>query len=509
MTRGSWLAAMMATGLVAQAQPTPGTALQLAPDCLLTGALQVDVDGDGQDDLVLACFDRTQRRRELHVHLRRTGPQPFVGTPSLVYALDRDVIGFLYADCDPRPGRELVLCTPERVVAVQPDPAGDRYEVLAELPLVWPAAMAELVLALDRARVDADGDGRDDLLLPTVDGAVLLLGCRQPVPLAVPARSAGLPTAGGAPARSSRDQVQLSLQLGDDDGADDDDPGADQPGRSASRSRERGPLLSLRARAPGATLGDLDGDGRLDLVAFRNGQLWVRCQTVPGQFAPTRPLALPLGEDRLQFFDPAFDVQLVPTPHGRADLLLTTSGKRGDELEVRIDRHPALADGGFRRDAASRLRVQALARPPQLADADGDGQPDLLLLSLRPDLLKALGNGPQPVELQCSIFRGDSGRFALPALLTTSLQVPLQDGRGSEPFVRLLPGAAGQPGELALGLDARLAVRPLVRAGSRWQLGPERLAVTLPAKSRLAVLDPVRGEFLARADHEALHVRVR
>jgi hypothetical protein len=512
MTRGVWrplvafgACSLLATGLGAQA-----TTLQVAPECTITGAALVDVDGDGQDDLVLACYDQAQRRREVHVHRRTGGARPFAQVPTAVHALDRDVTGFLFADCDPAPGRELVLCAPERVVALLPGPDGNRYEVLAELPLVWPAAMPELALLLTRLRVDAGGSGRDDLCLPTVDGAVLLLGCRQPVPLAVPVRRAGLPTAGGGPARSSRDQVQLSLSLGDGDGDDGDGDGDGEPSSGSQHgagARERGPLLTLRARAPRAALVDADGDGRLDLLALRNGELWVRRQTAPGQFAAAEALALPLGEDRLQFFDPAFDVQLLPG-QGRADLLLTTTGKRGDELEVRIDRHAA-AERGFRPEAASRLRVQALASPPQLADADGDGQLDLCLLSLRPDLLKSLGEGPQQLELQCSVFRGDGGRFATPALLTTTLQVPLSEGRGSEPFVRLLAGPPGQPGELLLLLDAQLVVRPLTRAGNRLQLEPPRTSIPVPAKARPIWRNATATEVLVRNEHELLHVRLR
>lgn len=484
--------ALLAAVLLAP-QGAEVTAIQLPPDVVLTDVLVVDADGDGRDDLVLACRDGT--RRELRLHLRRSDGPPFATTPSVPpYPLETDVVAFTFADTTPAPGRELVLLTPERAVAVERgDDGAPSYTPLCTLRLVWPAAAAEFALPLPEARVDVDGDGREDLLLPQPEGALLWRAERAPTPFALPPRQSPLagrargPNGNGGPASLSRDELQLRLPFGGDDGP-----------RGLT-----GPLLRVRTEAPPCRVGDLDGDGRLDLAALRNDALHVFLQRPEGTFAAAA-WPLPLPEDRLSLFDPAFDVQTDDLDgDGRADLLLTTSARRGDEVEVRVDTFLGREHGGFADAATGRLRVQALARPPQLVDVDGDGARDLVLVTVRVDMLRRLtGDGPTALEAQLLVFRNAGGRFAQPAMLQRLLRLPTGANGRNATFVQIVDGA------LFAFAEDTLERRPLARDGDRLDLASPTARFALPDGARVegTIHD---GEVLVRTEHELLVVRLR
>lgn len=484
--------------------------IQLPATIVVTGVLSSDIDGDGQLDLVLACRDTTDQRRELRLHLRKQGDPCFGNEPSQPpQAIEKDVIAFTYADCDPSPGRELVLLTTDRAVAKVPQAAGEpRYVPLFAPQLVWPAPELTAALPLPGACGDFDGDGRDDLLVPEPEGALLhrhgraandVLHLRLP-----PWRSNLAATSTGGPATLSNNQLNLDLRFAGDDA----DPAA------ATAPRDRGPLLSLRTRAPQFRSLDRDGDGKLDLVALRNGQLWTWQQTANGDFAAPRAIDLPLPGDRLALFDPAFDVQLVRVDgDARPDLVLTTSARQQDEIEVRIDLFRTRDDGSWPTKPDRRLRMQTLAKAPQLVDADGDGHLDLVALTMRTDRLKGLtGDAPTALEVQLNVFRGNGETFATPAATTQLLQLPIDGNRSRGPFLDVLPGRAGEPGAALLQSGKVLQRRPFRRDGERLQLAPAAAELALGAAVRLRGLDHTdgtpSGEVVVWLDHEVQHVRM-
>jgi hypothetical protein len=325
-----------------------------------------------------------------------------------------------------------VLLTAERAVAVETGDDGvASYRVIAAPRLVWPAADPEFVLPLDGALCDFDGDGRDDLLLPQPDGVLLHRADQPPFVLDLPLRSGPLgtkKTGPGAPAAWNRDELRLRFAFGGDS-----DDGSDH-----------GPLLSLRATSPPCRLVDLDGDGRLDLVAVRNGTAFAGMQQGDGSVA-VHEHALPLPEDRLSLFDPSFDVQFASIDGDpRLDLVMTTSSQRGDEIEVRVDVHSARQEGGWNPARAARLRVQPLAGPPQLVDVDGDGRLDVVLVTVRTDSLRGLtGDGPTALDAQLVVFRGDGERFVTPAMLQHALRLPPLGNGNRGPFVHVIAGRSG------------------------------------------------------------------
>ncbi len=511
----AWLASVSLAAL-AGAQTDPEVlALQLPGSVRRTGQLVVDVDGDGRLDLVLACFDEQAKRRELRVHPRGAGSPAFAASPSSPpYPLERDVIAFTFADVDARPGRDLVLFTAERAVAVLPGEGGTpTYAPLFEHRLLWPAPDRERVLILADVVHDVDGDGRDDFLLPEPDGARVVLQRRgegppafaAPVLWSVPAWRSPLETAGtpGAPARIDDDELALRLNLG----------GEDAEGLGSR------PLVQVQARAPRVGLVDLAGDGTPDGVALRNGALWswpIGPSKVPAATATS--VALPLPEDRLLLLDPAFDVQFADiSGDRRADLVLTTSARRNDEIEVRIDLLvQRVGDPPFASKPDCRLRLQTLAMPPQLVDADGDGRLDLIAVTVRTDLLRSVGSTggkPAALDAQLNVFRGDGTRFLVPAALNQQLLLPAGEGRGRQPFVHVVAGAGGKPGVLLLRVDDRIVRQPLQADGARLRLLPAVASAPIAATARLRMLanrrDAVLDDVLAVDDHELLHVRWR
>ncbi|MEO6595383.1 MAG: VCBS repeat-containing protein [Planctomycetota bacterium] len=505
------LALSGAVTATARAQAKPEVAaIQLPKTLEIQGVLAVDIDVDGRSDLVIACFDSNTGRRELRVHLgAATGPA-FGAEPSRPpYAVERDVIAFAYADVDERPGRELVLFTAERAVAVLPgDANGPTYAPLFEHRLVWQAPDREQVLALEAAVQDVDGDSRDDFVLPEPNGARVLLQRREgdrvtwagPTSWTQPEKQSRVPVRGAGPARTGRDELRLSFDLGD---RNDDD-------------FDRSPLVSVRSRAAPTLLLDFDGDGVLDGLAVRNQTLWWWHNAALGKLATAAAtLPLPMPKDRLTLFDPAFDVQLADLDGDRRkDLLLTTSAQRNDEVEVRIDHFLRRGDDAWPAKPNGRLRLQTLARPPQLVDADGDGRPDLVAITVRTDLLRGLtGGGPTSLEAQLNIYRNDGERFLTPGMLNQQLQLPAPGGpRGggaSGTFVHVLPGGSGTAGALLLRSDERLLLRPLRLDGQSLRLDPPAWQVPIGKESRPRLLPNTTNAVLVVDEHEVLHVTWR
>lgn len=487
------------------AQQAPrATTVQLPKGVSYTGHLYLDVDADGRKDLVLAVRESSPRRRAIHVHLQQQGEPAFVNEPSWPpYPVEADVVAFTLADVGPAKGRELVLFTPERAVMVTRNEAGTTdYAVLFPHRIVWPAAERDAVLALPDARIDLDGNGSEDILLPEPDGALIVTNpgggaAARRFELQLPAWVSPIANATNGATAMNGDSLRVQFE------SDDDESGADE------RKRATTPLVTLFTRTPAPQLLDLEGDGTAELVSVRNRRL--HALALDGSSKAVHR-DLPFPQDRLALFDPSFDVQLVDVDGDRRlDLLLSSSASRNDEVEVRMDLYRTAADGTWSTKPDSRLRTQTLARPPQVVDVDGDGTLDLVACTLRIDALRALTGGGAEValEVQVNVFRGTGERFVTPALLNQVLRLPTKSERGGGAFLQVLPAAGGELPALLHREGDALVLQPFEPDGSKVRLGNPVRRLPIADRARPVMLDTDRGEVLVTGATEVLFVRMR
>lgn len=497
------LAIALACSPCAAQQAPRATTVQLPKGATYTGHLHLDVDADGRKDLVLAFRESNPRRRSIQVHLQQQGEPAFVNEPSWPpYPVEADVVAFAFADVGPAKGRELVLFTPERAVMVTRGEGGAvDYAVLFQHRIVWPAAERDAVLALPDARIDLDGNGSEDILLPEPDGALLVANpaggeAARRHELQLPAWVSPIADATNGAASMNGDSLRVQFE------SSDDEAGADE------RKRASTPLVTLFTRAPAPRLLDLEGDGVAELVSVRNQRL--HSLVLDGSSKPSYR-ELPIPQDRLALFDPSFDVQLVDVDGDRRlDLLLSSSASRNDEVEVRMDLYRTRADGTWPAKPDSRLRTQTLARPPQLVDVDGDGTLDLVACTLRIDALRALTGGSDvTLEVQVNVFRGTGERFVTPALLNQVLRLPTKSERGGGAFLQVLPASGGELPALLHREGDALVLQPFEPDGSKVRLGNPIRRLAIADRARPALLDAGQGEVLVTSASEVLFVRMR
>lgn len=499
-----WATALVLACIPCAAQQVPRTTtVQFRKGISYTGHLHADVDGDGRKDLVFAVRESSPRRRAIQVHLQQPAEPCFVNEPSWPpYPVESDVVAFTFADVGPDKGRELVLFTPERAVMVTRSKAGTSdYAVLFPHRIVWPAADRDTVLPLADARIDLDGNGSEDILLPEPDGALIVTNpgggaAARRFELQLPAWVSPIANATNGATAMNGDSLRVQFEAGDDEA------GADE------RKRAITPLVTLFTRTPGPRLLDLEGDGIAELVSVRNQRLHALALDGSGKSSQRQ---VPLPPDRLALFDPSFDVQLVDIDGDRRlDLLLSSSASRNDEVEVRMDLYRTRADGTWPAKPDSRLRTQTLARPPQLVDVNGDGTLDLVACTLRIDALRALTGGSDvSLEVQVNVFRGTGERFVTPALLNQVLRLPTKAERGGGAFLQVVPASGGALPALLHREGDALVLQTFEPDDSKVRLGNVTRRLPIADRARPMMLDDAAGEVLVVGETEVLFVRMR
>lgn len=494
-------ASLLTLGHSATIQDPQTATIQLPDSQRVTGALLADINGDQLSDLILACRHTGTGKRILRMYERTTKSPAFSSTPSRPpYEVDSDVIAFTFCDCEKTPGCELILLTAEQVVAVIAGKDGaPTYTRLANHQLIWPAADPSQVVPLSDAAIDIDRDQHTDLMLPSPDGWSVWFqdvddeasSFSHQAQIKLPQRQSniGKSTRGRV---ASNDGIAFRMRM------------------SGGRARGiGGRLVSTSTRTPQCQAIDLYGDGNLDLVTYRNGSMHAGIQLDPRSFTQ-REQPLPLPENRLKAIDLAFNVQWSDiNGDSKSDLLLTTSAQRDGDVEARVDLFLANGNGGWADKPNARLRMQTLARKPQLVDADGDGRDDLVCITLRTSAMANITSlKSSSFDAQLNIYRNSGQQFVTPSLLSRPLPL-VTNSRLQKPFLIVRPGRRGRPGDVLLHIDGHIERRFLNIKNKALQMAKSDARSPVPEKSTILVADEFGDDLLIISSSEVRHLRFR
>lgn len=325
-----------------------------------------DMNGDGRKDLVIAHMTGPRglgRTISVYEHGPPGGPR-FPSEPTWRVTVPADACAFLAGDLDPAPGGEVLLLCPTRVVLLRR--SGELVEVCKVAGFYdYPEEGGLPVWDLAR---DLDGDGVLEVLVPTKDGYEVLARQGGKGPLAPRCKLA-------VPSETRFGPVFESTLLNR--------------------------FLTASSRLRRLVVADLDGNGRQDLVAYRDKGLARFLQRPDGTFPPRPDAEEPLdvvrkaeapGQEAREGSEAFANVRLNLEDvdgDGRADLIATrTLGEIGMFETLRTQQLVFRGrPGGF--DEAKPdvlLNIKGVSADPVFVDWDGDGKKDLIVSSYRMDL---------------------------------------------------------------------------------------------------------------------------
>ena len=419
-------------GVAAQARPRPSprlTTVQVAKGERVETALLGRIDTDMLPDLVVAV-SRPDRpfARSLRIHLRNAGTPAFRQEPDHVLEVPPDVTAFAIGDVHGDLGNEVVLFHDGGAFAWRPRAAeSERLVNVLRAEFLWQSPDPESVFVLGNALVDLDRDGLVDLLLPTDGGYRLAWQSRDASGHATFERSVELVVPADQEPRSEDAFLRRSGK-----GTRPIQEKLDAVFGSASALdgpfRARRWLVDVTQSVPAPQVIDIDGDGRLDIVAQTERRLhvWLCTERGFGQ-DPQRTLRLPVPADFRPKRDLAWHSLAFSPGAGRAAQLLVMRSDPQEPNAKAIMLVYALATAVSELAAPLQtIAIDGLPGTPRIADIDSDGRADLFVPVLRPDLLASsgvLGNGVAKAELL--VFRGETdGRFTAMPSLRHALTLP-------------------------------------------------------------------------------------
>ncbi len=387
-------------------------------------AYVADLDGDGRRDLVVAHRMRDAEPPGRHLSVFLQGPDGFPETAAQTWSLPARAGALFLGDLTPAPGTEIGFLAPDGAYVYER--ASGRYRVrprkIVHLPTFFDTPSADDIPSWT-GRVDADGNGRDDLFVPTDRGVRLYLQgeagrFRALVDLPVPPEHAPTP--------------DLAAVLGAGHGA---------------------PSLSVAAACARPAVDDIDGDGRPDVLFLQGDRLITFLQGPDGRFPakPTDAAQVPVlrefaRKDRLEISVARLaDVNR----DGRADLVVTKRyGNLGDFGSIETvfyffrSRPPAAGAPHPKRYYALRtpdqqIRLQGFStQDPEFGDADGDGFPDLLLSQVTTETWGKIVQVGVLREISVyyylHLFDRKTGRFNPSSAWSRTVAIPTKRMKGSQ-----------------------------------------------------------------------------
>jgi hypothetical protein len=400
-------------------------------------AIYEDVDGDGAPDLVVAAIEwEPKYKRSLRIHLDRAGS--FRAEPDfLVSPVWEGSVAYAVADVHPDKGKEVVLFSANATWVWRPRAnEKERLVKLAPTSFLWQFPEPGYVFAWQAAVQDWNGDGRTDIVVPEPDGYRLLLqtpkGFAKASAIAVP--DAGdvelaSPSTMRTRARRLRKRAVVKFSLG------------------GAAPRHLGPLLNITDSVPAPHFLDFDGDGAPDLLSSSDEALYVWKQQKGGTFGakPDGNYELPVIVDRDRKLDVSFSSHAVDLNRDRrVDCVVFTGDQRSKDVRTQVQvflqgtrgkspKSPLFGTEGL---PDQLLVLKGFAGNPRFDDVDGNGYPDLLVGTLRPDLIDTLrAAGGEHVQAELHVFLNRKGRFERRPDLTHRTNVQAKSLRVRRPVL--------------------------------------------------------------------------
>jgi hypothetical protein len=330
----------------ARAADDPFDWIELPASGKTVAAELADTDGDGRTDVLAIAYSGVPPREQRVIRIYRQGEAGALSTTPTELPIPPETAGYDIADLDGKPGAELLLVRPEGVDVLS---FAQAEPVWRELPLPEAPSLG--------AVADERGLDRFPLVRREFGSPPWLL----------------VPRFGETVALDSEGAVRGRLAVGGR--ANYIAPPTSAPGVSESE-------YEVFFDAPRLSVGDVDGDGRADVVASTRHELRVFLQSADGRFA-SRPAQI-LHPARISEDDLVRGSGLLRADggdlngDGRMDLLLShTSGgltATKSRAFVFLNR-----EGSWNLDAPDQTLPELDGwGTSELVDLDGDGRPELV-----------------------------------------------------------------------------------------------------------------------------------
>ncbi len=471
-------------------------------------ATLADLDGDGAPEILLAVHE-PEKRFARHLETWRPGADGALARAETI-ALTPDVVAFAHADVRAGGGEELLLFNAGGVFVWRSGPEL-RPERLLACEFLWQTADPELVFEWHEGVRDLDGDGLADLILPEPGGFLIALQRRPRASAGTSGTSADTP--GGAAPWGLVSRVRVPP---DQDAEHDDDNVETRRDRasfslqiktSAPDEESGGPLLSVHERVPAPFWLDWDADADLDLLLQTSRHLHVWLQDANGGFtsAPQHSLTLPVAADSARELDASYSAHAVDLDlDRRADCVIFAGDKRSDDVRTQglFFTRGAVTEGpplfGQEGRPASLLVFAGFVAEPSFRDLDGDGYPELVLETVRPDLIDQIrSTSTESIDADFHVYRNRRGVLARQPELTRRHPVALEDSEQETEFFCDLTGD-GLAELFVRDEPEKLQILMLRAQGPRekstWSLLAKPLwELGVAAEARVRLVVPVKG----------------
>ena len=317
----------------------------------IQGHLLRDVDGDGKLDILVvygAPGDSEDHRLRvcLQVADKSFSSCSEFDLPNEARALD-------VGEVDGQPGAELLVPTDRdlRIAHWQSGKFGS-LQTLSPLRTVFAGTDPNIPKAVEML-FDTDGDGRKEVVVPTLDGPVWIRAGQEPVVLRSPSEvTYRVGTRGGGEINSFlRDHYQSRV--------------------------------STQHLTPDLFVEDFDGDGRLNIITLLGGELRVFGQTPEGDFRPEPIRVIERSILTGDELDGGFAGEAMTFSQldgdGLADLIVMKWGS--SEERTRMDRALYFSgkDGTYAEEPDQAVRSESVFPDFDVTDLNGDGRRDLVI----------------------------------------------------------------------------------------------------------------------------------